>query len=30
MEIADGLIIRGTNIWDTAGFLRALRLLPEL
>jgi steroid delta-isomerase-like uncharacterized protein len=30
MEIANGLIVRGTNIWDTAGFLRALRLLPEL
>jgi predicted ester cyclase len=30
MEIEDGLIARGNNVWDTAGFLRAMRLLPEL
>jgi steroid delta-isomerase-like uncharacterized protein len=30
LRFADGLITHGTNIWDTAGFLRALKLLPEL
>jgi steroid delta-isomerase-like uncharacterized protein len=30
LTIADGLIVRGETIWDTAGFLRALGLLPEL
>jgi steroid delta-isomerase-like uncharacterized protein len=30
LTIENGLIARGTNIWDTAGLLRALHLLPEL
>lgn len=30
LTVADGLITRGETIWDTAGFLRALGLLPEL
>lgn len=30
LKITHGLITHGTNIWDTAGFLRALKLLPEL
>jgi steroid delta-isomerase-like uncharacterized protein len=30
LTIADGLITHGETIWDTAGFLRALGLLPEL
>jgi steroid delta-isomerase-like uncharacterized protein len=30
LTITDGLISHGENIWDTAGFLRALKLLPEL
>lgn len=28
--IENGKISSGQNIWDTAGFLRALKLLPEL
>ena len=30
LTVADGLIVRGARIWDVAGFLRAVRLLPEL
>lgn len=30
MTIEDGKIVRGMNIWDTAGFLRAVGLLPDL
>jgi steroid delta-isomerase-like uncharacterized protein len=30
LTITKGLISHGENIWDTAGFLRALKLLPEL
>jgi steroid delta-isomerase-like uncharacterized protein len=30
LTVADGLIVRGTRIWDVAGFLRSVRLLPEL
>ena len=30
LTIADGLIIRGHNIWDVAGVLRAIGLLPDL
>jgi steroid delta-isomerase-like uncharacterized protein len=30
LDIEDGQFKRGLNIWDTAGLLRALRLLPEL
>jgi steroid delta-isomerase-like uncharacterized protein len=30
LTVAGGKITRGHNIWDTAGLLRALKLLPEL
>lgn len=30
LTIADGLITRGHNIWDVAGVLRAIGLLPDL
>lgn len=30
LQIVNGKIARGTTVWDTAGLLRALRLLPEL
>jgi steroid delta-isomerase-like uncharacterized protein len=30
LTIEGRLITRGVTIWDTAGFLRALKLLPEL
>jgi steroid delta-isomerase-like uncharacterized protein len=30
LTIEDGKVIRGLTIWDTAGLLRALGLLPEL
>lgn len=30
LTIEDGKITRGLNVWDTAGLLRALKLLPEL
>jgi steroid delta-isomerase-like uncharacterized protein len=30
LTVADGLIVRGSRIWDVAGFLRSVRLLPEL
>ena len=30
LTIEDGKVTRGLNIWDTAGLLRALGLLPEL
>lgn len=30
LTIEDGKITHGRNIWDTAGLLRALGLLPEL
>jgi len=30
IEIVDGLIVRGQSIWDLAGMLRHMRLLPEL
>ena len=29
-QFEDGLVIRSTHVWDVAGLLRALRLLPEL
>lgn len=30
LTIENGKITRGLNIWDTAGFLRAVKLLPDL
>jgi steroid delta-isomerase-like uncharacterized protein len=30
IEVQDGLVVRGQNIWDLAGMLRHLGLLPEL
>jgi ketosteroid isomerase-like protein len=30
LTVEDGKITHGLNVWDTAGLLRALRLLPEL
>lgn len=30
LTIADGRVTHGSNIWDTAGLLRTLGLLPEL
>ena len=30
MTIQNGKITHGLNIWDTAGFLRAVKLLPDL
>lgn len=30
LTFENGKIIRGLNIWDTAGFLRAVGLLPDL
>ena len=30
LEVKDGLVVRGQNIWDLAGMLRHLGLLPEL
>ena len=30
IEIEDGLVVRGQSIWDLAGMLRHLGLLPEL
>jgi steroid delta-isomerase-like uncharacterized protein len=30
LTVENGKVIRGLNIWDTAGLLRALGLLPEL
>lgn len=30
LEIADGAICRSTSVWDVAGMLRTLRLLPQL
>jgi steroid delta-isomerase-like uncharacterized protein len=30
IEVKDGLVVRGQYIWDLAGLLRALGLLPEL
>ena len=30
LTIADGKVTHGETIWDTAGLLRALGLLPEL
>jgi len=28
--VRDGRIVRGVHLWDLAGFLRAIRLLPDL
>ena len=30
VEVKDGLVVRGEYIWDLAGMLRALGLLPQL
>jgi hypothetical protein len=30
LEVKDGLIVRGQYIWDLAGMLRHMGLLPEL
>jgi hypothetical protein len=30
IEVKDGLIVRGQYIWDLAGMLRHMGLLPEL
>lgn len=30
LEVRDGLVVRGTSVWDMAGLLRALGLLPDL
>ncbi len=30
MTVRDGKVVRGFRMWDVAGMLRALRLLPEL
>lgn len=30
IEVKDGLVARGEYIWDLAGMLRHMRLLPEL
>lgn len=30
LTVEDGKVVRGLNIWDMAGLLRALKLLPEL
>jgi steroid delta-isomerase-like uncharacterized protein len=30
LEFRDGLIVRGSSVWDMAGLLRALGLLPDL
>jgi len=30
IEVQDGLVVRGQNIWDLAGMLRHLGLLPDL
>ncbi len=30
LSVKGGKIVRGLHIWDVAGFLRALRLLPDL
>lgn len=30
IDIQDGLVVRGQYIWDLAGMLRHMRLLPEL
>jgi steroid delta-isomerase-like uncharacterized protein len=30
IEVADGLVVRGEHIWDLAGMLRHMGLLPEL
>lgn len=30
VDVEDGLVVRGQYIWDLAGMLRHMRLLPEL
>lgn len=30
IDVEDGLVVRGQYIWDLAGMLRHMRLLPEL
>jgi len=30
IEVVDGMVIRGQYIWDLAGMLRHMGLLPEL
>ena len=30
LEFDEGLIVRGQRLWDIAGFLRSVRLLPDL
>ena len=30
IEVEDGLVVRGEHIWDLAGMLRKMGLLPEL
>lgn len=30
IEVQDGLVVRGQYVWDTAGMLRHMGLLPEL